>query len=360
MQAIALKPSRMRYAALYLSLLMLAVCSMLLPAAALPAALLIPLCGGPLMRSDREWIAWIACAVPSAVALVCGYDVLYSLSLLLPGTLCFLALTRRRKDHLSTPRAMALCIASYAVALTLIAFCGSLALGEGLANGLAALLMERVANAQRPGLVLYRLATMGLVNVPKAYQNANLLLFAFDPALIRQMTLSLRLTLDILLSRMIPTFFAQVCLLGGIFTALLYTQFRGASLLVETNPRVPSERKTYVLPVFRFRMLTLPRPLRWPLLGAGLLGVLLVAAGGSLETTLGWLLCTVFSTVVQLQGAAASMFWLARHSPEHTALHGALIAILYVLMPPVLFWIGLADLIFHLRAKNILNHDEEE
>lgn len=362
MQSIALRPSRARYAALYLLLLLLALCPMLLPATALPAALLMPLCAGPLIRSDQAWIAWLACAIPSAVSLACGYAVPYSLSLLLPGVMCFLVLGRRgkRKGHLSTPRAMALCIASYAASLTFIALCGSLAMGDGLVSGLKALLLERLETAEYPGIVLYRLAAMGLISVPKAYQNASLLLFAYDPVLIRQMTLSLQLTLDVLLPRMIPTLFAQICLPGGIFTVLHHVYFRGATLLVEANPRVSSERKTYVLPVFRFRMLTLPRPLRWPLFGAGLSGVLLITAGGSLEMTLGWLLYTSFSVIVQLQGAAASMFWLAKRTPEHTALHGALIAVLYVLMPPVLFWIGLADLIFHLRARTILNHDEEE
>lgn len=362
MQAIALKPSRAQYTALYLGLVLLALCSVLLPPVGFAAALLLPLVGSPLLRTGQEWAAWAAYAVPCAVSLVSGYHPLYSLSLLLPGALCFLALkkARRRRGQVSTMLAIALCVAAYAAAMTLMALCASLALGDSLADGLKALVLERVASSDRPGLVLYRLAAAGLANVPKAYRNANLLFFAFDPALIRQLTLSFQLTLERLLSRMIPSLFAHVCLLGGLFTALNYARFHCAALLVETNPRVPSERKTYVLPPLRFSMLTVPRPLRWPLFAMGLCGVLLVVSDGSLEVTLGWLLYTAFCAILQLQGAAAFLFLLDKRSPERTALHGALMAVLYVVIPPVLFWFGAADLLFHFRTKDILNHQEEE
>lgn len=156
-QSAVIRPERSRLFAAVAGLLVLTGLMAFFPSACVGLALLTPLLGCPLAGSGRQWAAWLAAAAPAALSLLYRFDPLYSLSLLLPGTLPMaLTLWLKARKKLAAPLSIGLYIGAYAASLTLVTLAAAHALGAGIAEGLAQLLAAQVEASDQPGLLLYR------------------------------------------------------------------------------------------------------------------------------------------------------------------------------------------------------------
>ena len=240
-----------------------------------------------------------------------------------------------------------------------VALAAAHALGAGIAEGLAQLLAAQVEASDQPGLLLYRFAAAGLLAVPDGYSGA-LPLFLLDPAVVRQMLLSLRLNVALMLENLLPWLFVQACLLGGLFTALRVQRMRCAVLVVGPDPEHPGERKARVVSPPGFRLMVIPSRLRWVLFLMALASLLLIGAQARLAQTLGLLFYATFSCAFQLAGAAVLVCMLSAHTPGRAALYGALSAVLYALFPVALFFIDVADQALHFRSRLLKTTDSHK
>lgn len=363
MDVVALKPQRAQLTALVLAHVLLGVFCAVAPAFAWAVALALPLVSCPLLGRKQQWIVPIACLVPCIVGLAAGYGPWPALSLLLPGSLCcggLMALKAHKR--LGSPMAIAVCVGAYAVALLLMVTAASCTLGASLAHGLTQLATQAVETARQPGLVLYQLAAAGLVNVPDGFQNTSLLMLVIDSGLIRQMLLSFTLTLETLLTGLLPALLVQFTLVGGLFTALRTQRLNCVVLLVGKSKTSPAERRAQVAPPPSFSLLTLPPAVRYGAVAFGVLGFVLCGFASSFARTLGLLMYTAFAALFELSGAAVMVGMLTLRRPQRRVLYGILTAGLYVLFPLALFLLGTADQILHFRSNIISNdqHKEEE
>ena len=120
-QSAVIRPERSRLFAAVAGLLVLTGLMAFFPSACVGLALLTPLLGCPLAGSGRQWAAWLAAAAPAALSLLYRFDPLYSLSLLLPGTLPMaLTLWLKARKKLAAPLSIGLYIGAYAASLTLV------------------------------------------------------------------------------------------------------------------------------------------------------------------------------------------------------------------------------------------------
>ena len=359
-QSAAIRPERSRLFAAVAGLLLLTGLMAFFPPVCVALALLTPLLGCPLVGSRRHWVAWLAAAAPAAVSLLYRFDPLYSLSLLLPGMLPLaLTLWLKSRKKLGSPVAIGLYVGAYAAALTLVTLAAVQALGTGVAEGLAQLLAARVGTSEQAGLLLYRFAVAGLLAVPDGYGTA-LPLFLLDPAVIRQMLLSLQLNAELMLEELLPWLFVQACLLGGLFTALRVQRMLCAVLVVGPDPEHPGERKAHVVSTPGFRLMAIPSGLRWVLFLMALASLLLIGAEGRLAQTLGLLFYATFSCAFQLAGTAVLVCVLSARNPDRAVLYGVLSAAIYALFPIALFFIGVADQALHFRSRLISSTDSHK
>ena len=134
-QSAVIRPERSRLFAAVAGLLVLTGLMAFFPSACVGLALLTPLLGCPLAGSGRQWAAWLAAAAPAALSLLYRFDPLYSLSLLLPGTLPMaLTLWLKARKKLAAPLSIGLYIGAYAASLTLVTLAAAHALGAGIAD----------------------------------------------------------------------------------------------------------------------------------------------------------------------------------------------------------------------------------
>ncbi len=359
MQSALLKPRRAQLTANVLSLLLLVAVTAFFPATAIVLAVMAPLLGCPLIGRREQWAAWLAALTPCAATLISGGNWLLALMLMLPGTSCMgCTLWLRSQKKLGAPMAAACYTAAYAASLTLVVLAASHALGAPLSQALSDLIVSRVEGSSQPGVLLYRFASAGLLSVPKAYRQANLLLNLLDPGLIRQMLLSLRLTLTTAFAQTLPTLFVQLCLLGGLFTALRVQKLNCAVLVV--GQTADGEKKTQVMQPPGFRLLALPRRGRGVLIVLALCSLLPFFAQGALIDTLSTLCYAAFCCVFQLLGAAVAVCMLSARHPERAPLFGVLAGVCYVLFPTALFLIGVVDQGLHFRAALLKLDDHQK
>lgn len=361
MQIVALKPQRMQLIALMVCLGLMALGTALFPAMAVVFALLMPLFSCPLAGHRQHWAALAASVAPTLISLLNGYDTLYAVSLLvLTGAPLAVAYVLAANKNQSGSMPLGAHIAACAAGLAVVIACATHALGGNLPTGLADLLTQRVSASAQPGMALYRLATAGLLNVPNEYRGASLLVYLLEPALIRQMLMSLHLTLEILFRQSLPSAFVQAGVICGLFTALRARRLNTAMLIVFRDARNPNKRQTRVAQPLGFSSLTLPRSLSRLVTGMGLCSILLIGTGSQLMQTLGLLFYAMFNTVFQLCGAAVIVGVLSARNPERKPLYGSLAAILYVLFPLALFLIGILDPALHFRKRLKEQPEKEE
>lgn len=348
MPGIALEPRRAETTALTVALVALGVVMMLWPALCVPLSLLTPLLGCPLAFRREEPVAWAAAVTPTLAALLGGCPPLYAASLSLAG-LVTMSLTRFAPAKMRMGVAGALhYTACVALSLTAVAACASVWLGAPLWLTLGERFTAKVEGSGHALEWLLRLASAGLLSVPEGIVSNSAFARAVPAALTRQMALSLRLNLQLLLRGALPVGLMQASLLVGVFTSLRVSRFRDRFVIIEGVS--PSEKRARVAAPPGFGELTLPRSLRAPLLGIMAVSVVLMLSGSDWLTMAGRLGYALFESVFMLLGAAVVA---GTPNEDRRALRGALAAALYLLAPVCLFALGVADQLFHFRRREI-------
>ncbi|MBR3873854.1 MAG: hypothetical protein IKJ26_06725 [Clostridia bacterium] len=351
MEGIQLKPRKAQIMVMTIGLGILCGLSLAAPVTGLAAAILVPLFACPLVGRKEEWLAWLTAAAPTVGAMLEGFSAIYAGCLLLPGMLPLLATRLLKPKQRTGPRGILLYTGITAAALTLCAACITWLLGGPIGQTLPICVTEFIARMKNPGLVLYRLAASGLLTLPENYGHSDLLSHLLEPALVQQMLMSLRLTLEKMLGYYLPYGFVQISLLAGLFTALRTEHAHGVMLVIEANAAKPSERRARVLPPPGFRHLTLPNGLRRAVYIMWALALILISGTNSLAATVGMLFFSLCSALLQLNGAAVGVYMFGNRHPDHIVLIGIIIGIIYAVSPMALMIIGVSDTILHYRTK---------
>lgn len=355
MQVVALKPSRTRLAGMLAAVCALVALMALFPLAALPISLLLPLFICPLIGTKNQWAVIPGALAPTVIALLAGQPALYAFSLLFCGGIPAVATLLANHAKAEDGTMYAYFIGAYAFALALVL--GSLqGLFPGrLAEGIARQVTDSVTASPDSLITLYRLAASGFISVPSGFEGRNLLGLMLDPGLTRQLSLSLHLTLSQTLYQLLPTLVVQICLLGGVFTALRVAKMNRRYLLVDAQHREPV--KVALTP--GFSLLRMPRKCGGALTAMGLMGMVLAMTESAWCQQLSALLFASFVGGYALTGAAAALRAFLKRWPQARIAAGVLVAILYVLFTTVLFLFGVLDALT-LPGKGSQSKENEE
>ncbi len=313
-------------------------------------SLALPLVVCPAYAQGHVWFALALPVAPAAAWLLGGGDWVQALLLPLCAYLCLLVLSQIRRRRLSFHTE----VAAYAAAFVLGAL-GMLArLGMALGGALFPQLSEAVISAlQRSvlgGSVLYKLVALGVLTIPEAYvgtttiQLGNMVLM--DPDLQRELFNMLRLRLTEGFAEWIPTLLMQGGILVGLWAALATTRVRA-----RLNPSSA--------PAPTFRGLSLSRTEQGYMLLLCIVTLLTGLSDDSFLSLLSTLTYSCFAAVYRLLGAAVVLTLLSRRRPQRIALYGLFAAFLYLVVPFVLFLLGVADQFMHLRGEDPQKKEEE-
>ena len=349
MQPVQIKPKPKQIRALVTGLCFLSLGMLLFPPLCVPLSLAVPLLGCLLVGKKAEWAAWMAAAMPTVSSLLAGYDPVYAFSLLAMGVSALLVTRLLPATKRAGLKGVLWYTSAVAFSLTLAAAAAMWMLGGPLWKVIAAMVVDTIGRSEQAGLLLYRLGASGLLRMPEGYAASNVLMHVFEPAFVQQMLMSLRLTMESALFEMVPALFVQASLIVGLFTSLRVQRFGGIVLVVETKSA--TEKKTHVAVPPGFSLVTLPSKARWPILGMAAAALFLLMSEGSVYQILGQMCFTTFETVYTLIGAAVLVWVFSAKNPERKTVYGALAAALYLMLPFVLFLIGLTDQTFHYRSK---------
>jgi len=349
MQGVVLKPGRKRIAAMMSGLCLLSLLMLALPPLCAPLALALPLLACPLMGQKEEPMAWVAAAMPAVSSLMEGYEVFYSLSLVLLGGLPMAVSKWLPLKKRASPQGLLWYIGAVAAALTVVTAAASQMLGGPLWQQLTGQFVERVRQSDQAGLILYRFAAAGLVSLPEGFAGSNVLMHVFEPLVIREMLLSLRLTTESLLRDLLPGFFVQACLIVGVFTGLRECRLHTVVLVLEDDNSGQKKARVQMPP--GFGMLSLPKSMRGPLMLMAVLSLVLMLWDDPVTLTVAQLCYSTFEAIFTLAGAAVVVGLFSRKNPQRKTLYGVLTAALYLVMPLVLFVVGVMDQTFHFRVK---------
>lgn len=346
-EQVPIRPGRAQVYALLAGLCVLCAAMLCLPQLCVPLSLLIPLFACPLAGRREEPVAWAAAAMPALSALMADCDPIYAVSLSLTGVLSMLATKLLPAKKRAGFTGILWHMGAVAAGLTAIAASASHMLGGPLWQTLAGMIVQEVAQGEQAGLVLYRLGAAGLISMPD--MGGPVLMHVLEPELVRQMLLSLRLTLETLLFELLPALFVQLSVMVGLFTALRVQRMNGVILVVEAQ--TSGERKARVAVPPGFRLLAMPAGMHLPMTLIAVLALVLMLSEGAVAQMVGQMCYTLFETAFMLVGAAVVVFVFSNRHPERKTLFGVLAAALYVMVPFMLFLIGLTDQTFHYRLK---------
>ena len=242
---------------------------------------------------------------------------------------------------------MVMYISAMAFSLVVVLCMAVHMLGGPLQSVLPELIVQKLSRTKNLSEVLRRLAMQGLVSVPDGYSVNGAFRPLMQAAHNQQMLMSLRLTLEMLISSYLPKLFVNACVLTGVFVSLRLERMNGVLLVVEAKSA--SQKHTRVVAAPAFRLLAMPRPLRLMLFGMAIVSFVTAFSASALAQTFGQLCYALFETLYTLLGAAVLVFVFTKNDPDRRIRAGVLAAALYLIAPFVLLIVGLLDQSFHFR-----------
>lgn len=347
MLEITVKASRKERLLHALALYALSLAMVAAPQLCLPFALLTPLLGCPLVKRKQRYAAWVAACAPVIASLMAGYPALYAYSLFAIGGFPLLLATFLPLSDPTTFKDMLRYVTVIAAALAGCVFSLVYTWGDPLSQGLTERFVSWISQSPRRDEWLYRLGVAGVLNLPEdvLHPSGALLL----PVHVPQMILSLRLGLSNMFETLLPSLLVQSAVVLGVLTPLHMQRLNGFTIILKKQP--DKSRKHIEIPPPSFRMMTLPKMIRFPLLLLAMVGVMMLTSQGVLWQMMGQMLFTLFETLYRLEGAAVVVFALCLHNPEKAVFSGILAGLLFVIAPTALFVIGVADEVLLYRTK---------
>lgn len=344
-----LKPQKSQQLRWCAALLAMLVCMLLAPQTCLPLCMATPLMACLLINGRYRYYAWAAVAVPLAVGLMEGWDMLYAASLMLPCGLSLLVTCLPDKKRAGT-MGILLYVGASTVSLLMIYACAAQALGGPLADTLTEIIVTKVRTADRSDQLLLALVQSGLIAPPRAYEGAVISPLGLDPVLRHQLLLALEYVCRMLLNSLLPQLFVQGTLLSGLFTAFRVRKAQGMFVVLETQPLPGGRCQAHVAVQPGFRFVGLPKEMGFVLAGMLLLSLPLQAESG-FAYTLGCLFSQMFVSCFAIQGAAVLVCAVSVKYPRRLTLVGGLSAALYLVSPQALVLMGIIEQVFHYREK---------
>lgn len=362
MQAIAIKPQNKELNANILAIALCGLVMILYPVLCLPIALLLPLFACPLWETKYQWVSIVAIFLAPLVSYLKGMQPFYSVSLIVIVALPILATHMLKSDKKAiSSLAFLYYIIAYAAGLLFVIACGSDVLGGSIGKGLADVITAKVKASPDRSEILFQLASNGFVSMPAGYQKATMLTFMIDLRLINQLLMSLHLTIELLITNALPELYVQVCIICGVFTALRVQKLHHSYLLVgEAVEKGGAERQVKISISPGFSRLQITRKTNRIVMCIGLASLLLMSSqSGTVGMYIQLLCIAIFRCIYQLLGAAVAVDVLSARNSERKAFYGILVSVVYVLVPMILYILGLFEPIFHFREK-LLSKKEEE
>jgi len=357
LQTVALKPKRAEWTAMLIGLIVLCAAMFAVPALSALPALAAPLLACPMVGRKEEPVAWISAAAPALASLAAGMDPLYAASLVLIGALPLLITrlvpVKKRPGALG----MLMYISAMAFSITVALAMATRMLGKPLQYSLAQTFVDWVDRSENKQMILRQFAVNGLLSIPEGYTTQGLAGVLAEAAYSRQMLMSLRLTMEMLLAQLLPQLVVQSCMIIGLFTALRLERVNGVLLVVEA--RTAADKHTRVIAPPSFRLLAMPRGVYGTMLALAVTALLAMTSSSSFAAIVGQLCYAAFRTAFCLLGAAVMVFLYTRTDPDRRVMAGVLAALLFVAMPFVLLVVGLMDQRFHFRKNQARKPDEE-
>ena len=311
--------------------------------------IVLPLSLGPAVLSG----GWKAALLPASLVLgmlLGGMDALLAILSSLGSLACLLVAALDKRRRISFNRSTLGYIAAVILGLLPVLARAAWLLGGPLFPTLSSWIVDNIQGSVYSGNILYQLVRFGVLSVPDAYQTGSafqLGSFIFlRPQLQAELLKLLQPRLNDLLAFYVPSLMVQLGIIVGLFTSLLTERMHGR--LTGSKLFSPS-----------FQTLRLPQTYRRYVFFLAVIAVLTSFSTAEVTRLVYALTYATVATVYQLLGAATLIFMLARKHPRGTVWFGVLAAALYLLLPIVLFVLGLADQLFGLRAAT-LYHSEEE
>ena len=347
MQTVALKPRKAEWKAIVIGLAILCGAMLAVPLLCLPLAIAAPLLACPLVGRREEPAAWLSAAMPAISSLLAGVDAYYALSLLLIGLLPLLATRFIPIPKRPGAVGIVLYISAMAFSLLVVLCMAMRMLGGPLPEVLPQLIVQKLAETDDLSELLARLAARGLVSVPDGYTASGVIRPLMQETYNREMLLSLRLTLELLIRGYLPRLFVNACLLVGLFTSLRLERMNGVLLVVEA--KTANHKRARVVAAPSFRLLAVPRQVVGDLLVIMAVSLAFHLAGESLGTAVMDLCFCILEAIYSLLGAAVLVFLFTKNDPERRVTAGILAAAVYLAAPFVLILTGLLDQMMHFR-----------
>ena len=310
------------------------------PPAAFFFAFALPMLLCPAFAQGRAWVAMGFSLAPALGYLLGGGDPVYGTVLALVPSLCLLITYGKRRWHWDFITGVGWLVAVFLGGALGIAARLSDQLGGPLFSSLSQTAVDAAAGSPYVGNILYRLTSMGFLDVPDSYRTAAMLqvgdLVWINPPLQRELLNMLRLRLFENFSQWIPMLLMQGALLLGLFTALATERARVRQ--APAGSQCPS-----------FRKLKLSRREQGYMLFLCLGTAVTSFSQDAFWSLLCLLMYSAFAAVFQLTGASVFLDTLSRRRPQRLWLYGLLAAALYLLFPLALFLLGVIDQFIDLR-----------
>lgn len=336
-----------------------ALLCLLIPAFSVAAVFLLPLFLCPLAGSKKE--AW---AYPAALAALLLGAWLWTRQVFFPiGLLLAIApplVLSYRFPFMKLEFRQFLCWFWGAYALSaILVLAWPVMMGMGSpAEWISRRAVEALRRSNAENAFLYRLTAAGYLSLPEGSGAPSLLSSLLEQRpMSRQLELSLELRLRQSLTVLLPSLCTQVILLGGLATGLRVWKTRCTVLLVD------EEKKTIPTVTVSpgFSGLSIGRSLWLTLLGAGALGLMIsISTVNDAALQLARVLVSFCRTGFRISGAAVLCGLLMRQDEDRRLWAGLLTGAVYVLVPALLFLLGVTDPMLRYRSRGSFQKQKED
>ena len=218
--------------------------------------------------------------------------------------------------------------------------------------------VEAVKRSHTGSALLYRLTAAGYLSLPQGSGAPSLLTSLVEQRpLNRQLYLSLELRLRQSLTALLPSLGMQVILLGGLMTGLRVWKTRCTVLLVD------EEKKTIPTVTVSpgFSGLFIGRSLWLTLLAAGAAGLMIsISTPSDVALQLARVLVSFCSAGFRVCGASVLCGLLMRQDEDRRLWAGLLTGAVYVLVPALLFLLGVTDPMLRYRSRGSFQKQKED
>ncbi len=325
--------------------------ALLCPPLCVPISVLLSVIICPLSLTVGLWYALALMLVPFAGLLANAYSPTLAMCLLAFPMLSLLTNSLSQRRRASFNATLLIQIGAMLASMMLLCMYMISQVGYDLFTGTSKLLVEWFTTWPDVDGKLMSMLRAGVISLPTRFQNAGILMLS-DIGIITdgsrvELLRILQLNLADKLRMLIPGLIMSISITVGSLSALLTARAR-VRLSSGSLIGAPS-----------FQTLHLPRGYKGYMLALAVCALGLQLIEGSVSALMSALLWQALLAVYRLLGASVLTFLLCRRKPERTAWYYTLAALMYLLVPPLLVLLGVADSLLNIRVAAIKRQEGE-